>query len=74
MPYKSINYFVPLSFLDNKKTLDCKELNIRFFRSPRDVITHTLRDRFHSTGTMLICGTLGRRTIWFTPCGDPYSK
>jgi len=29
---------------------------IRFFRSPRDVITHTLRDRFHCTGTMLICG------------------
>jgi len=75
MPSKSNNYFLPLSFLDNKKHSTGKNLGyIRFFRSPRDVITHTLRGRFHFTGTMIICGTLGRRTIWLTPCGDPYTK
>jgi hypothetical protein len=48
MPYKSNNYFAPLSFPDStKKHLTGKNVGyIRFFRLPRDVITHTLRDRF----------------------------
>lgn len=67
---KCLTNLIIISFLflfeTTKKHSTGKNLGyIRFFRSPRDVITHTLRDRFHFTGTMLICGTLGRRTIWF---------